>query len=423
MAMVKMTTQRRKALEKMPFRQNLTRCSRKEWATRLALAAIVGMICLYGVTFSLAQVLVKSDPLLAQRLAPYDGRILAAYATSLAGEGANSKQRTQADRVAKHALRQDPTAVAAVATLGMNADIRGDATSARRYFGYAQKLSRRDLRVQLFMIESSVQRGDIPATLHQSDITLRVFPRLGDLLYPVLASAINDPEIRRGLIKTLSGKPIWGEDFVNFIAAKGVDPRSTAALFLGLARAGFAVPDGARATMVNALIRTGETDAAWAYYTTIHPGSDRRRSRDPRFSANLTTPSQLDWTQIIDGSGVTSNIQNGVFDFSAPSSVGGPLLQQFQLLPPGTYRLTGHSSEIEQTGSIGAYWVLTCLGGRELGRVDVPNSAISNGYFSGKLTVPKGCPVQLLVLVARPSNTVEGLSGQFDKIQLAPEPL
>lgn len=404
----------------MPFRQDLARRSSREWAVRISLAAGAGILCLYGVSFSLAQVLVEGNPALAYRLAPYDGRVLAGYATSLAGEDATPKQRLRADEMARRALHQDPTAVAAVATLGADADSRGNAAGARRYFDYAQKLSRRDLRTQLFMIESSVQRGDIRAAVHQYDITLRVFPRLGDMLYPVLANANSNPPIRRELVKTLAGKPIWGENFINFIAVKGADPRSTAALFLGLARAGVAAPESARATTVNALINTGQTEAAWAYYAAIHPGSDRRRSRDPRFSGNVTTPSQLDWTPINDGSGVTSNIQDGVFDFSAPSSVGGPLLQQFQLLPPGTYRLAGHSGNIKQPGAAGAYWALTCLGGRELGRVDVPNSDISKGDFSGTMTVPEKCPVQLLALIARPSNAVEGLSGQLDNVQLAP---
>ena len=403
----------------MSLRRDLVRRSPREWAVRIALAAVAAVLGYYSVIFSIAQVVVKNNPELAYRLAPYDGRITAVYATSLAGEDATPQDRARADDLAKLALRQDPTAVAAAATLGVNADLRGDRAAARRYFTYAQKLSRRDLRTQLWMIEDAVQRGDIPAALHQYDITLRVFPNLGKMLYPVLASASGDPAIRTELVKTLAGKPLWGESFINFIAGSGPDPRATAALFLALRRAGVAVPEAAGAGAINALIAAGQADAAWSYYAGIRPGADRRRSRDPRFVGKLETPSQLDWMPVNDG-GLTTSIQGGIFDFAVPASVGGPLLQQLQLLPPGSYRLTGHSIGIEQTQDARPYWLLSCQGGRELGRVEVPNSNVANGVFSGVFSVPADCPVQTLVLMARPSDAVSGLSGQFDRVELVP---
>lgn len=404
----------------MSFRRDLARRSPQEWAVRLGLAAVALVLGYYGVTFSLAQVMVKQDPALAYRLAPYDGRITAAYATSLAGPDATAKDRARADVLAKRALQQDPTAVSAAATLGVNASIRGDQAAARRYFTYAQKLSRRDLRTQLFMIEDAVQRNDIPGALHQYDITLRVFPNMGEMLYPVLASASSDPAIRRELVKMLAGKPAWSESFVNFIAGSGPDPKSTAALFLDLRRAGVAMPETARVGAVNALMAAKQFGAAWSYYAAIRPGADRRRSRDPRFAANLETPSQLDWTPINDGSGLTTSIQSGIFDFAAPASVGGPMLQQVQLLPPGTYRLSGHSIGIEQAAGALPYWTLRCQNGRELGRVEVPNSGVANGHFAGTFSVPADCPVQTLVLTARTSDAVSGLSGQFDRVELVP---
>ena len=403
----------------MPVSRDLARRSPKDWMVRLALAAVAAVLGYYSVTFSIAQVVVRRDPALAYRLAPYDGRITASYATSLAGDGATVQDPGHADELAKRALRQNPTAVGALATLGINAEVRGDKRAARRYFTYAQKLSRRDLRTQLWMIEDSVQRGDVPGTLHQYDITLRVFQRLADMLYPVLASACGDPVVRTELIKTLVRKPLWGESFINFVAGNSPDPRSTAALFVGLRRAGLTVPETARSGAVNALIAAGQLDAAWSYYATVQPGADRRRSRDTQFAAGLVMPSQLDWIPLND-CGLTTSIQGSVFDFAAPASVGGAMLQQFQLLPPGRYRLTGHSVSIEQAEDARPFWVLSCRDGRELGRVEVPNSATANGVFSGTFSVPADCPVQTLILIARPSDAISGLSGQFDRVALAP---
>jgi hypothetical protein len=401
----------------MSIRRDLARRPAGIWAARLGLAGIATVLGYASLTFAIAQGLGGQDPALAHRLAPYDGRITAAYAKSLAGYEATAQDRARADALAKLALRQDPTTVAAVATLGVNAAFRGDTQAARRYFAYAQTLSRRDLRTQLWMIEDAVGRGDVPEALRQYDITLRVHPGMGEVLYPVLVSAATDPLIRRELVSRLARKPIWSEAFITFAAANNPDPRSTAALFLGLRRTGVTIPETAFAGAVNALIAAGQPDNAWFFYAAARPAVDRGRSRDPRFAAALETPSQLDWMPITDG-GVTASIQNGLFDFAAPASIGGPVLQQLQVLPPGRYRLIGHGDGIEQAEGARPYWVLTCHKGRELGRVEVPNSSVANGVFAGVFTVPADCPVQSLMLVLRPSDAVSGVSGRLDRVDL-----
>ena len=384
---------------------------------RIALATLAAILGYQSVAFSIAQVVARGDPEMAHRMAPYDGRITATLSAALSMPKATSAERTRSDELAKLALRQDPTAVAAVATLGVNADLRGKTDEARRLFTYAQKLSRRDLRTQLWLIEDAVRRDDIPSALRHYDITLRVFPLMAELLYPVLAAASDDPAIQPALIKIMAGKPNWTESFINFVVVNGASPQSNAALIEGLRRAGVTVPVSAQTEVINRLLASGQSDAAWAYYAAIRPGVDRRRSRDTRFTAQIETPSSLDWVPVNDG-GVTTSILPGLFDFAAPASVGGPLLQQRQLLPPGTYQLIGHSVGIEQSESARPYWTLRCADGRELGRVALPNSSDADGEFSGSFTVPAECPAQTLMLVARASNVVSGQSGQIDRIEL-----
>lgn len=400
----------------------MTRRSAAEWTVRVALAAVVVVLGLYGVSFSAAQAVLRSNPALAYRLAPYDGRITAAYATSLAGIDASPSDRARSDILAKRALLQDPTAVAAAATLGVNAEIRGDKASARRYFGEAQKLSRRDLRTQLFMIEDAVQRNDIPGTLRQYDVTLRVFPALGDMLYPVLTAASGDPIIRGELVKTLSRRPAWGASFIVFAATHTTDAKAIGNLLSSLRLADVPISETSDAGIIDALLASRDWNAAWSYYQRIRAGVDRRRSRDPHFVSTFETPTQLDWRSTSDDSALATSIQNGVFDFTAPPSVGGPMLQQVQLLPAGRYRLNGHSLGIEQSPGALPYWTLRCRDGRELGRVEVPNSSVAKGNFSGIFSVPPDCPLQTLDLLARPSNAVTGLSGQIDHLEVVPAP-
>lgn len=407
----------------MPGRGSYGRRSIGEWAVRTVLAAVVLGAGYIGTAQTLGDAS-RSDPARAHALAPWNGRMTALLALQLSGADANAADRARADRLARRALLQDPTAVAAVSTLGLNTQLRGDAPRARRLFAYAQKLSRRDLPTQIWAIEDSVGRGNVTGALRHYDIALRTSRNAPALLYPILGSAIADPTVRSALLSTLKARPEWGESFVNYVAGNGPDVQATAALFVGLRSVGVPVAAQASAVVINGLILGGHWDQAWSYYAMIRPGADRRRSRDPRFQAAIATPSPFDWTPSTDAAITTAAIQRGAhggtFLFAVPSSVGGSLLTQVQVLPPGTYRLSGRSSDLDQPEGSRPYWALTCRDGRELGRVALSNSADAKGQFVGELRVPAECPIQVLALIARPSDEVSGVSGQIDVAQLVP---
>lgn len=404
-------------------RGSLARRSATEWGSRGLLAVIAAAGAYVGVTHTLASTLRGGDVERAYALTPGDGRVVGLLAQKLSGAEATAKDRARSDRLARAALRRDPTVVAAVSALGINAQVRGDMAGARRLFAYAGALSRRDLQAQIWAIEDAVGRGDIPGALKHYDIALRTSRRAPDLLFPILASAIADPAIRAALTGTLAGGPVWGASFVSYVAGNGADPRSTSSLLLALRRAGVPVSDEANATAINALMAGDLLDEAWFHYSSVRPGADRRMSRDPRFIAEVVSPSVFDWTPI-DAAGVSVSIQRGdgggVVDFAAPASVGGPLLRQSQMLPPGNYRLVGRSAELDQLENARPYWTLTCRDGRELGRITMPNSIQANGVFRGRFDVPAGCPTQILTLVARPSNAIAGLVGRILEVRLYP---
>ncbi|WP_301076430.1 hypothetical protein [Sphingomonas sp.] len=389
----------------------------------LAGAALIGGYV--SVTQSLGYVLRNQDPVRAHALSPRDGRITAQYGNEIISDPElTPADRQRAKALALRALRQDPTSVTAASVLGLSHQIDGKVESARRLFGYAQRLSRRELQVQIWAIEDAVARGDIPGILKHYDIALRTSRNAPDLLFPILAAAIADPDVRGEVVKTLSNAPAWGGAFMSYVAVNGADPRSAAALLTGLRRRSITLPVDASASVINGLIAAGFADEAWRYYAMVRPGSVRRQSRDPRFSTMLETPTLLDWTLFNDGN-VTSSIQRGdnggFLEFAAPPSVGGPILRQMQLLPPGDYRLSGYSRGIEQTASSVPYWTLTCQAdGREFGRVDVPNSSQGAGAFGGTFRIPPDCPVQALTLIARPSGTMLGLAGELRHVQLVP---
>ena len=294
------------------------------------------------------------------------------------------------------------------ATLGHEVVDLGPETDARvDYPDYGYKLA------------DAVARGDVPGALRHYDIALRTSRPATDLLYPVLGSAISDPVVRAALVRTLAARPAWQDDFIGFVSVNGTDPVATAALFAALRARGHRISDQATAAVTTALVRRGFVDAAWRYYASVRGGVDRRHSRDPDFRASLAEATPFDWMPVSDD-GPSASLQagetGGILDFSAPSGVGGIVLRQQQLLPPGTYRLTGRSTGMEPSEKALPYWVLQCSGGEELGRVPIA----AQGGFAGTFVVPASCAMQMLSLVVQPADAISGISGQIGRADLRP---
>ena len=373
---------------------------------------------------SFAETLARRNPALAYALAPAKGRIAAELADAEFKADPSGDPQSNAARLPLVSLRADPTAVKAVTVLGLQAQIRNHTESARRYFAYSERLSRRNFNTQLWAVEDAVARGDISGALQHYDIALRTTRAAADVLFPILTAAITDPQIRTALAATLSEKPIWTVPFIRYLVANGSNAASAGSLYADLRRAGVSIPAEADEAVVRNLLNGDEADDAWRYYASVRRGADPRRSRDPRFVAPFTSPTAFDWKASTDpnlGAIFQRRGEGGVFQFATLAGVSGTLLQQTQMLPPGRYRLNGHSIGIEQADSERPFWTLTCKGGVKLARISVPNSAWDNGNFSSTFVVPAGCPVQTLTLIASPTDRVEGVTGQFDQVQIAPD--
>lgn len=402
----------------------LSRRRPKQMGARLALVLIFFGLGCVAVMQSLAMVIQKRSPGEAHALAPNNGFITSQLASKLSGPAATGLDRERADRLARMALRQDPTTVDAAVVLGLNMQIRGDTKFARRPYIYAQTLSRRNLQAQLWAIDDAVTRGNLLPILKHFDIALRTSQVASALLFPTLTTAMVEPEIRTALAQTLAKGPAWANGFMSYVVSEGTDPEATASLFRTVSHLGGVVPDQDSASVINTLIGAGKFDQAWAYYISIYPDAARQSSRDPTFEKHAQTPTPFDWTPFNDGS-ISASIQRdgqkgGVLTFSAPPSIGGPVVRQIEMLPSGDYVLEGQSEGIAQTDDARPYWSLSCNGGSDLNRVDVPNSSVENGLFGGHFTVPKDCPMQVLTFNVRPSSNISGVTGQIDRLLLRP---
>ncbi|GAA3786461.1 hypothetical protein GCM10022600_02790 [Qipengyuania pelagi] len=399
------------------------RRSHREWFQRSALAVGFAVLGYMGVTSSLAHVVAKGDPASAHAMAPGNGIILAEYAQDTFTRGLKSESNSLAANLSRRALLAEPTAADALTVLGFQAQLRGDTEETDRIFSYSTALSRRELRPRVWAIEEAVGRGDIVGAIRNYDIALRTSKDAGDIFYPTLTKALSEPRIRSALLAILATDPVWKNGFIAYAADSGSEPSGTIALFREGRQIGLTPSNDLRANLVNVLMARNERDEAWTYYRTFRSGVRRDRSRDPKFALEATVRAVFDWQVGTDtrlSAAILREGDGGLLDFSAPPSTGGTLVSQLQLLPAGTYRIEGRSRGVEQPERSRPYWTLVCQDGRQLGRVMLPNSNQDGGRFVGRFTVPSGCEVQTLSLVARSTDDLMGVSGQILNAQLVP---
>lgn len=390
---------------------------------RGALALAAASLGLWSVGGSIANALAKADPARAHALSPSNGAVAARYAQDLFAARPSTDPHGAAAVVARRALLDDPTAADALTVLAFQAQLRGERDKAAAIFRYSTKLSRRELRPRLWAIEEAVTRGDIAGALKHYDIALRTSRDAGAMLYTTLGAATIEPRIRAGLVAVLATKPVWKDEFLDHVAKRRIAPEGLAALLEEGRATGLAATEDVRVQIIDALIMEGKPGRAWGVYQGLRKGARREQSRDPAFTLAATARAAFDWRAGEDsrlGAAILNDGDSGAIDFAVPPDASGVLAQQSQLLAPGRYRLDGRSRGIDQTPGSQPYWTLTCTDGRVLGRVEVPSSALNDGRFGGGFSIPQGCPVQQLQLVARPSSNIMGVSGQILEARLRP---
>ena len=226
---------------------------RDEWPIRAGLALSALVLAYFGMSTTMANVLVKVDPVTAHRLAPRDGRIMAAATERKFGARPDFAADSEVADLARNALRRDAMAVEALNVLGLQAQARADQEQADRLFNHSHALSRRELEPQLAKIQNAVSRGDIVEALKYYDIALRTSNKAQGMLFPVLGSAIAEPKVRSALIALLSRGTPWTEPFVESVP-KSPLPKAAAQFFLEGEAAGLRVTNSEKERVVAALV-------------------------------------------------------------------------------------------------------------------------------------------------------------------------
>ena len=362
----------------------------------LVLLSLSALVILSGLSTAIRQ----RQPSLALRLMPSDA-IASAYLADrlLIGAGEDKSALVRANRYARNALTKDPTLVTAWRTLALTRGQKanGDISLLR----FSESLSRRDVPTQLALLEWEVQKGDIRRALHHYDVILRISTAYDSLLFPVLAGASSEVEIRRALGDRLAHAPMWRRRFFSYLANSGVPFLSQAEIFEEVGRSGPILDADIAGMQASNAVASGRYPEAKRLSRLAWPGEAQRPLRNGDFEGTEATP-PFDWQLDSDGPmnvAIGDAAQGRRLEITTPRGDGGPAARQILYLPAGTHRFHADFGSLEgyELGEPYA-WVICAAGSKPLITVEASKGKAS---LTGAFRVGDNCPVQWVELGMR----------------------
>jgi hypothetical protein len=359
------------------------------------------------------------------RWAPGDARALASLSERILTADATPSQRADAARLARDAIRRDPTLGTPFRILGFVADANGDRAGAKALIEHAALLSRRDLPTQLWLIDAAVARADMTGALTHFDIALRTSTLAPAVLYPVLGNALTEPDVVDALAVTLVARPLWRDRFL----ADAIDKSPALDGLVRLGEQLSARKSPLDPAQIQQLLNRLTAARAFALVARMRsaivaPSLRDALLLDPGFDSE-TGVFPLGWT-LFEENGLFARrapVQSGTsdlrLDFQAETGRGGELARQLVFLKPGAYRLYWAGGHDAPDASSAPLWSVVCPSSPPRALLNATMEPVNGSRRGqGDFTVPADCVGQWIQLSARAANSPQGVKGWIDRVEI-----
>lgn len=374
---------------------------------RLGSNAVICVILLWiSVGSTLNIVLAQQAPAVALRWWPMGAEARTGLAAQLLASGVS---RPNIPRVlAARALGRSPALGPAAGVLGLAYSAGGDIRSADRAFAYAERVSRRDLPTELWLIQRRVSQGDVAGALVHYDIALRTNHAAFETLVPILIAASGNAPVRNALLPYLSERVAWANEYAERLLSNGTDPESIFvqlhAMRLNRSR------DADHGLLAHAVDRLVALDRPTLALRLIGLRSTAAL-RDGDFDGSGDFPPLDWWLRNEPGLAATrerSDGENGMaLHVVASGEQGGEVAHQLLMLPAGSYRFTGTARAASSGGGESSVsFALTCGAGNAALAATV-HALRAKSRFAAEFRVPAGCSAQWLRIVTPPAANVD----------------
>lgn len=366
-----------------------------------------------------AERLARIQPVQALRWRPDQPQALLALAERQLADG----RLAEASATARRVLAREPLQGEAFRLLAQANDRAGAQAAALRLYRIAAHRAPRDQATRLWLARHALQQGDHRDALVQIDGLLRMSPRLGSDLYPVLAQLANDPAFAEALAEVLAQDPPWRAGVLAVLRDARQDNARAAGLVLQALQARGALTDDDYANWLDSLIaqgRWGEAYARWAGRAVRDDG------RLPLlYNGNFAhEPSGVgfDWRfrrvpgVLLQFEPVAGRPGQAAYFQFLGRRIPSAGLEQPLLLGAGRYRLAFQVRAQALRSEMGLQWQLVCAGpAGVVGRSDAIDGTLAWRQMAMDIVIPEtGCPGQWLRLVNPvPAGAAQRLEGQL----------
>lgn len=376
---------------------------------------IAGLATLAGVNAVVNATRVAA-PDVALKVSPHDGGALASRANlqwAQAGQAGKVMDQTKA---AKAALKDAALLPAALRLAGYGADLTGNQKKAETLNLLATRVSRRESAAQLWLMEAAVARNDVKAVLARYDVVLRTNGGARDKLFPLLATALSDPEIRDAFVPYVRQAPNWLIPFASYAAVTSPTPD---ALSYALRQAG-GLPKTEEARSLESgllaqLLAKQKFAEARAFYLTLRGAVGQVTVSSALNAASIDSRfAPITW-YLERGANIGAELGGGektrelrVFALSGESGLAA---NKYLYLSPGSYRFVPRYNVTVNSANARAFWAIRCMASVDapvIYQYDMIRAARAASPTEA-FTVSSNCPVQRLDLNVAGGDDTGGL--------------
>lgn len=376
----------------------MERLAQSVWA-KAAILCLALLLAAASLVDSLASNwrLTRPDDVL--RVRPGDGLALAlAEDLHIAGVVLTPDSAVAMTEHARAALRAEPLNPIALRQLGAAEAMANHPARALQLVQLAHRVSRRELGTLIWLIDHSIAQGDDQAMLARFDEALSTNEMAAEMLFPALASAIGDAELRSGVARHLAAHRPWMPDFLRYALADG-EGRAYVGMLVqaagGLPR--IADYDGIDGAILASMARDGDFAGARTYLASMPGGSALLRDAGISVATTGDEYGPFAW-QLSAQEGLESYMRDGGgLSIRVARDQQGVAARRILLLPAGRYMLRARF-EAPAGAAAGTRWDIMCAGrgGERVWSEDVP--ATQPRPLLARFVIPNGCAAQELFL-------------------------
>lgn len=370
----------------------------------LAAAAWAGWLC---VRAAAVEVLARSNPIAAAKLAPGDPRVSAGLA-NLEFRLSQGAVSPAASARAIQGLRRAPLSSDPFFFAGLNSLIRDDRQGALPLIKEARRRHPRSRTARLVYLDQVLRSGETAEAAVEIAALSRLVPEAARVLMPELARYAADPKTAPALIEALRPDANLREGVLEQLALNKADPE----IILRLAASG-PRPSAQKdvpvwqGRMLMTLVERGQIGRARTVWADL-AGVDVKRLGTGVYDGAFRGepgPPPFNWRFLESSAGVAEPTRAPALQVEYYGRANAELASQLLQLDPGRHLLSMTVSGNAPSAGGNVVWSLFCLGGKTpIAVLPVEEISYTTKRLAVGFSVPANCPAQWLRLTGTPAE-------------------